>query len=153
MLDGDSLREWELFLTFLLSILNDCKCVPRTSMPGSLDREILGLCLEQAVYALQQILYLAVDQSDLESEAFLYELLRNHQLLQIELNRPESSMHCTNIAVYTLESPPVSHANNIERPKLVLRTCYKICNKWDQRHSSNSNTFIINEYNLHTGSE
>ena len=28
------------------------------------------------------------DQGDLESEAFLYELLRNYQLLQIELNRP-----------------------------------------------------------------
>ena len=38
--------------------------------------------LEQAVYALQQILTLAVDQGDLESEAFLYELVRNYQLLQ-----------------------------------------------------------------------
>ena len=35
----------------------------------------------------------------------------------------------------------------------LLRTCNKICNEWDQRHSNNSNTFIINEYNLHTRSE
>ena len=34
----------------------------------------------------------------------------------------------------------------------VLRTCNKICNEWDQRHSNN-NTFIINEYNLHPQSE
>ena len=93
-----------MFFTSLLSILNDCECVSHTSLPGSLEREILGLRLEQAVYALQQILSLAVDQGDLESEAFLCELLRNYQLLQIELNRLESSTHCTNIAVYTLES-------------------------------------------------
>ena len=109
-----------MFFTSLLSILNDCECVPRTSLPGSLEREILGLRLEQAVYALQQILSLAVDQGDLESEAFLYELLRNYQLLQIELNRPESSTHCTNIAVYTLESPPVIRTNNFGRPKLEI---------------------------------
>ena len=94
--------------------------MPHTSLPGSLEREILGLRLEKAVYALQQILALAFDQGDLESEAFLYELLRNYQLLQIELNRPESSTHCTNIAVYTLESPPVSRTNNIGRPKLEI---------------------------------
>ena len=89
MADGDSSREWELFFTSLLSILGDCECVPRTSLPRSLEREILGLCSEQAVYALQQILSLAVDQGDLESEAFLYQLLRNYQLLQIELNHLE----------------------------------------------------------------
>ena len=75
MADRDSSTEGELFFTSLLSILNDCESVPRTSLPGSLEREILGLCLEQAVYALQQILSLAVDQGDLESEASLYELL------------------------------------------------------------------------------
>ena len=117
MADGDSSIEWELLFTSLFSILNDCECVPRTSLPGSLEREILGLRLEQAVYTLQQILSLA---GDLESEAFLYELLRNYQLLQIELNRPESSTHCTNIAVYTLESPPVSRTNNFGRPKLEI---------------------------------
>ena len=137
MADGDSSTEWELFFTSLLSILNDCESVPRTSLPGSLEREILGLCLEQAVYALQQILSLAVDQGDLESEAFLYELLRNYQLLQIELNHPESSAHCTNIAVYTLESPPVSRTNNIGRPKLeisehVLLELRSLGFKWKQ---------------------
>ena len=111
--------------------------MPRTSLPGSLEREILGLRLEKAVYALQQILALAFDQGDLESEAFLYELLRNYQLLQIELNRPESSTHCTNIAVYTLESPPVSRTNNIERPKLeisehVLLELRSLGFKWKQ---------------------
>ena len=39
-----------------------------------------------------------VDQGDLESEAFLYELLENYQLLQIELNRSESSL----ILLFTL---------------------------------------------------
>ena len=51
--------------------------MPRTSLHRSLEREILGLRLEQAVYGLQQILSgLVVDQGDLESEAFLYELLQ-----------------------------------------------------------------------------
>ena len=117
---SDSSREWELFFTSLLSVLNDCEGVPRPSLPGSLEREILGLRLEQAVYALQQILSLAVDQGDLEREAFLFELLRNYQPLRIELNRPESSTHCTNIAVYTLESPPVSRTDNIGRPNLKI---------------------------------
>ena len=36
---------------------------------------------------------------------------------------------------------------------MMLRTRNKICNEWDQRHSNNSNMFIINEYNLHTRSE
>ena len=36
---------------------------------------VLGMRLEQDVYAFQQILCLAVDQGDSESEAFLYELL------------------------------------------------------------------------------
>ena len=77
MADGDSSRQWELFFSSLLSILNDCERVPRTSLPGSLEREILGLRLEQAVYGLQQILSgFVVDQGDLESEAFLYELLQ-----------------------------------------------------------------------------
>ena len=77
MADGDSSRQWELFFSSLLSILNDCERVPRTSLPGSLEREILGLRLEQAVYGLQQILSdLVVDQGDLEGEAFLYELLQ-----------------------------------------------------------------------------
>ena len=35
-------------------------------------------------YALQQIFSLAVDQGDSESEAFLYEQLRNYQLIQNE---------------------------------------------------------------------
>ena len=77
MADGDSSRQWELFFSSLLSILNDCECVPRKHWPGSLERKILGLRLEQAVYGLQQILSgFVVDQGDLESEAFLYELLQ-----------------------------------------------------------------------------
>ena len=137
MADGDSSREWELFFTSLLSILGDCECVPHTSLPGSLKTEILGLRLEQAVYASQQILSLAVDQGDLESEAFPYELLQNYQLLQIELNHPKSSTHCTNIAVYTLESPPVSRTNNIGRLKLeisehVLLELRSLGFKWKQ---------------------
>jgi len=120
MADGDSSRNWQLFFNSLLSILDDCESVPRTSLPGSLEREMLGMRLEQAVYALQQILTLSVDQGDSESEGFLYELLRNYQLLQIELNRSESSTHCSTLAVYTLESPPVSRTNNIGRPKLEI---------------------------------
>jgi len=92
--------------------------VPRTSLPGSLERDILGLRLEQDVYALQQMLSLAVDQGDSENEALLYELLRNYQLLQIELNHAKSSTQCTNLAVYTVESPPVSRTNG--RPKLEI---------------------------------
>ena len=94
--------------------------MPRTSFPGSLERDILGLRLEQDVYALQQILSLAVDQGDSESQALLYELLRNYQLPQIELNHAKSSTQCTNLAVYTVESPPVSRTNNIGRPKLEI---------------------------------
>ena len=45
---------------------------------------------------------------------------KNYQLLQIELNRPESSTPCTNIAVYILESPPVSRTNNIGKAKLEI---------------------------------
>ena len=112
--------------------------MPRTSLPGSLKREILGLRLEQAVYALQQILSLAVGQGDSESEAFLYELLRNYQLLQIELNRPESSTHCTNLA-FTLWNlrPGVALSNNIGRLKLeisehVLLELRSLRFKWKQ---------------------
>ena len=50
--------------------------MPRKYLPGSLERKILGLRLEQAVYGLLEILSLVVDQGDLESEAFLYELLQ-----------------------------------------------------------------------------
>ena len=128
MADGDSLREWELFFTSLLSILDDCESVLRASLPGSLERESLGLRLEQAVYALQQILSLAIDQGDPDSVAFLYALLRNYQLLQIELNRPESSTHCTNRAFCTLESLAVSRTNNVGRPKLeISNMCYLNC--------------------------
>ena len=112
MADGDSSRNWQLFFNSLLSILDDCESVRRTYLPGSLEREMLGMRLEQAVYALQQILSLAVDKGDSESEAFLYELLRNFQLLQIELNRSESSTRCSTLVVYTLESPPVSGCRN-----------------------------------------
>ena len=94
--------------------------MPRTSLPGSLERDILGLRLEQDVYALQQILSLAFDQGDSESQALLYELLRNYQLPQIELNHAKSSTQYTNLAVYTVESPPVSRTNNIGRPKLEI---------------------------------
>lgn len=67
-----------------------CKSVPHTSF----EREMLGMRLEQAVYALHQILSLAVHQNDSESEAFLCELLRNDQLLHIKLSGPESSTQC-----------------------------------------------------------
>ena len=36
-----------------------------------LERDSLGLRLEQAVYALQQVLSLAIDEGDSECEAFL----------------------------------------------------------------------------------
>lgn len=116
MADGDSSTEWELFFNSLLRILDDCESLP----PTSLEREMLGMRLEQAVYALQQVVSLAVDQSDSESEAFLYELLRNYQLLHIELRRPESSTQCTNLAVYALESPPLSRTASAGRPKLEI---------------------------------
>ena len=48
---------------------------------------------------------------------------------------------------------PVYFTTTVHHLKTVLRTCNKICNEWDQRHSNNSNTFIINEHNLHTRSE
>ena len=116
MADGDSSTEWELFFNSLLRILDDCESLP----PTSLEREMLGMRLEQAVYALQLVVSLAVDQSDSESEAFLYELLRNYQLLHIELRRPESSTQCTNLAVYALESPPLSRTTSAGRPKLEI---------------------------------
>lgn len=103
------IRKWELFFNSLLSILNDYASVPHTS----LKRKMLGMSLEQAVYTLHQILSLAVAvQSNSESEAFLYELLRNYQLLHMELSHPESSTQCINHAVYPLESLPLSRTNN-----------------------------------------
>ena len=114
--------------------------MPRTSLPGSLEREILGLRLEQAVYALQQILPLAVAQGDLESEAFLYELLRNYQLLQIELNRPESSTHYTNIAVYTFESPK----NGLFQITNLLFVCQIVLNSFTTFPSIYSHKFSVN---------
>lgn len=69
MADGDSSTEWELFFNSLLRILDDCESLP----PTSLEREMLGMRLEQAVYALQQVVSLAVDQSDSESEAFSWD--------------------------------------------------------------------------------
>ena len=48
---ADSSTEWELFFNSLLRILDDCESLP----PTSLEREMLGMRLEQAVYALQQV--------------------------------------------------------------------------------------------------
>ena len=73
----------------------------------------------------------------IQSVKHSYQLLRNYQLLQIELNRPESSTHCTNLAFYTLESPTVSRTNNVGRPKLeisehVLLELRSLGFKWKQ---------------------
>ena len=98
---------WELFFNSLLTILDDCECAPGTY----LEKEMLGVRLEQAVYALQQVVSLAAGYS--ESEAFPYELLINFRLLHIELSRADSATQCTHLPVYSLEAPPLSRAGSV----------------------------------------
>lgn len=102
------LRESASYVLTLLSMVDDYENVPHTPS----EREMLGMRFEEGTYAFQQLLSLSVHQNDSESEAFLYELFRNYQLLHIELNRPEYRSHCINLTVCALKSPHLS-ANDI----------------------------------------
>lgn len=113
---SSSTDDWEGFFQSLVDLLNDCET---SSVSTSATRETIAVRLEHAVLSLQQILPLVPGGS--ECGTFLRELLNNFTLLTIEwTRRQENSTQCTNLAIYSLETPPVIHTGSVGRPRLQI---------------------------------
>ena len=115
--DGDETltEKWELFFQALLDVLDDYEQF--SNSVDALVRENLLARLEYVVFALHHVLPFASG----DCEAFLQELSRNFRLLVLEWSRGlSSSTQCTNVAIYSLESPSVAPKGSPGRPKLQI---------------------------------
>ena len=114
--DTSSTDDWEQFFQSFVDILNECDI---STVNNSVDREDIAVRLEHAVLVLHQILPLVPGAS--ECGIFLRELLNNFTLLSIEWNnRQDNSTQCTNLAIYSMESPPVIHTGSVGMPRFEI---------------------------------
>eukprot|EP00112_Aurelia_sp_Birch-Aquarium-sp1_P023268 Seg6868.1 transcript_id=Seg6868.1/GoldUCD/mRNA.D3Y31 product="hypothetical protein" protein_id=Seg6868.1/GoldUCD/D3Y31 len=97
-------HDWENFFQSLIQVLDEAENVTTEQ-----QREITGLHLEDGVSALQQVISLVPGES--ESGQVLATLLRNFRLLLASW-RNVSSDRCSNVAIYSLDAPPMVQSVN-----------------------------------------
>lgn len=105
-------HDWENFFQSLIQVLDEAENVTTEQ-----QREITGLHLEDGVSALQQVISLVPGES--ESGQVLATLLRNFRLLLASW-RNVSSDRCSNVAIYSLDAPPMVQSVNAGRPKFEI---------------------------------
>eukprot|EP00112_Aurelia_sp_Birch-Aquarium-sp1_P019875 Seg500.5 transcript_id=Seg500.5/GoldUCD/mRNA.D3Y31 product="DNA transposase THAP9" pseudo=true protein_id=Seg500.5/GoldUCD/D3Y31 len=105
-------HDWENFFQSLIQVLDEAENVTTEQ-----QREITGLHLEDGVSALQQVISLVPGES--ESGQVLATLLRNFRLLLASW-RNVSSDRCSNVAIYSLDAPPMAQSVNAGRPKFEI---------------------------------
>ena len=104
-LEFDDSQRWDDFFQSLLEILYQYEYDSNSSQ-HYIRENVLGR-LEYVTVALQQLLPLVVN--DRECFVFLQQLSTNFRLLALEWRRGVSqqrSTQCTNLAIYSLSSPP-----------------------------------------------
>ena len=103
---GQHLDSWEQVFQSILQLLDEYEH-HRHTLNAAVRENILFLTrMENVVVVLQQVLSVPAIRS-LECNAFLEELLRNMRHLYLQWMRAETDSRCTNVAVYSLECPPV----------------------------------------------
>ena len=105
-------RDWENFFQSLNEVLDQVENVTNDQ-----QREIIGLHLEDAVTALQQVISLVPGEN--ECGQGLAALSRNFRSLSAGW-RDESSDRCLSVAIHSLDPPAVVQNVSAGRPKFEI---------------------------------
>ena len=116
---GQHLDSWEQVFRSILQLLDEYEHHRHTLNAAVRENTLFLTRMENVVVVLQQVLSVPAIRS-LECNAFLEELLRNMRHLYLQWMRAETDSRCTNVAVYSLECPPVIHTTTPGRPKLDI---------------------------------
>eukprot|EP00794_Sanderia_malayensis_P012540 gene12540-13826_t len=105
-------QDWGNFFQSLIQALDEAE-----NATTEQQREVAGLHLEHAVSVLQHVISLVPGES--ESGQVLATILRNFRLLLAGW-RNASSDRCSNVAIYSLDVPPLVQSVHAGRPKFEI---------------------------------
>ena len=109
---------WEQVFESILELLDDYEHYRYTS--DSRVREKILTRMESVIVVIQQVLSVSAVRS-LDCALFLAQLLRNIRRLFLDFARFGTVSQCTNVAIYSLEAPPVIRMETPGRPRLDIR--------------------------------
>ena len=112
------LNDWEQVFESILELLDEYQH-NRYTLNISAKENILTR-FESLIVVIQQVLSVSAVRS-LECAPFLGELLRNIRSLYLDWIRSETDSRCTNVAIYSLQCPPVIRTATPGRPRLDIR--------------------------------
>lgn len=109
---------WEQVFESILELLDDYE---QNRYTFSIDvRENILTRMESVIVVIQQVLSVSAVRH-LECAPFLEELLRNIRALYLDWTRYGTDSRCTNVAIYSLQCPPVIRTVTPGRPRLDIR--------------------------------